>query len=455
MNLKIGYASIDENGNSSGGILGDQTGKEVKNASYYWFGQTKAFRFKDRVKAIEYANLIQKACLNDHIGYDQSNRTTFFTQLKKNNYDVEAINVNCACDCSSLVSACLVAVGINVASNMNTRTIDTVLSNSDEFEVIEDTNTLSSGNGLIAGDIVNKAGSHCISVLVQGNEGSLIDRSQTITSNAYLTKEEMYYNARYIYQQLTGYGWTPNAIAGVLGNMEEESTINAGIWQSLKENNLSGGFGLVQWTPATKLIEWCNENGLEYASIDSQLKRLEYERKTGIQYYKTSAYPITFHQFVSSTQTPEYLALAFVANYERPANSNQPERATKARYWYDLMISESWGSGDYEGGIETPDIGDVIEEGNVYLSIETTNYNMNQLNTIEKNRLKSLEFGDLVSLVYTYRRQKMTVGTNFFGKRLTFDTNLYTIIGIKRQGFLILRNNNRIIYINPKYVKGV
>ena len=81
MNLKIGYASIDENGNSSGGILGDQTGKEVKNASYYWFGQTKAFRFKDRVKAIEYANLIQKACRNDHIGYDQSNRTTFFTQL--------------------------------------------------------------------------------------------------------------------------------------------------------------------------------------------------------------------------------------------------------------------------------------------------------------------------------------------------------------------------------------
>lgn len=48
----------------------------------------------------------------------------------------------------------------------------------------------------------------------------------------------------------------------MLGNMETESTINPGIWQSLNSGNASGGFGLTQWTPATKYINWANNNGL-------------------------------------------------------------------------------------------------------------------------------------------------------------------------------------------------
>lgn len=51
------------------------------------------------------------------------------------------------------------------------------------------------------------------------------------SSNA-LTMEQMKINANYIYSYLSNKGWTKNAIAGILGNMQSESSINPGRWQS-------------------------------------------------------------------------------------------------------------------------------------------------------------------------------------------------------------------------------
>ena len=91
----------------------------------------------------------------------------------------------------------------------------------------------------------------------------------TYSGNRFLNRKEMTVNAQYIMNYLTGKGWTKNAVAGMLGNMETESTINPGIWQSLQSGNMSGGYGLVQWTPATKYINWAKANGLDYTKIDS------------------------------------------------------------------------------------------------------------------------------------------------------------------------------------------
>ena len=71
-------------------------------------------------------------------------------------------------------------------------------------------------------------------------------------SNNYLTEAQMQGNALEVWKYFSGKGWTLNAIGGILGNMEKESNINPGLWQSLKEGNYSGGYGLVQWTPATQ-----------------------------------------------------------------------------------------------------------------------------------------------------------------------------------------------------------
>jgi len=164
-----------------------------------------------------------------------------------------------------------------------------------------------------------------------------------VTKNAYLTREEMTINANYIMNYLLQRGWTKNAIAGMLGNMETESTINSGIWQNLDAGNTALGFGLVQWTPATKYIEWATANNYNITDINGQLERLQYEMDNGIQWIATDEYPITFAQFKVSTQTPEYLAQAFLKCYERPKDQNQPDRSTQARYWFNNL--------DGEGGV--------------------------------------------------------------------------------------------------------
>ena len=64
-----------------------------------------------------------------------------------------------------------------------------------------------------------------------------------ISANRYLNMDEMKVNARYISGRLLSQ-LDYNAIAGVLGNMQVESTINPGIWQNLDEGNMSGAMGL-------------------------------------------------------------------------------------------------------------------------------------------------------------------------------------------------------------------
>lgn len=161
-----------------------------------------------------------------------------------------------------------------------------------------------------------------------------------ITGNRYLSESEMKINARYIWNYLRPKGWSLNAVAGMLGNMETESTINPGIWQNLTESE-TGGFGLTQWTPAPKYLDWCSDRGYDPSAMNSALDRILYELEYGLQYYETDAYPLTFSEFKVSSETPEYLAQAFLYNYEKPADMNQPNRSTQARKWYDYLISGS------------------------------------------------------------------------------------------------------------------
>jgi len=183
------------------------------------------------------------------------------------------------------------------------------------------------------------------------------------SGNRYLTLPEMTDNANYILSYLIAKGWTKNAITGMLGNMQTESTINPGIWQSLISYDHdpyilveSHGYGLVQWTPFNKYTIWARDNNLDYSHIDSQLMRIEYELQNGIQWISTSDYPMTFQEFKVSTQSPEYLAQAFLRNYERPADQNQPNRSTQARYWWDVL-----GDGGTIDPPDPPDNPDTVE----------------------------------------------------------------------------------------------
>lgn len=155
-----------------------------------------------------------------------------------------------------------------------------------------------------------------------------------IGGNFYLTIEEMKINATYIWNYLKQYGWSLNSVCGMLGNMQTESTINPSIWQNLDEYNPRLGYGLVQWTPATKYFDWCNEINVSPPQMDSNLKRINYEVENNLQWIPTQSYPISFQNFKTSILSPYELGIAFLLNYERPADQNQPIRGAQAEFWW-------------------------------------------------------------------------------------------------------------------------
>ena len=155
-----------------------------------------------------------------------------------------------------------------------------------------------------------------------------------IKGNRYLSTGEMQNNAQIIFNTLLLKGWTKNAIAGMLGNMQKESTINPGIWQDLTPNE-SLGWGLVQWTPSTNFTDWAAANGYANDDGDAQLIWIDTVTASVGQWIPTTQYPETFGEFKVSTQTPEYLADCFLKNFERPEEIDQPVRQRYARYWFD------------------------------------------------------------------------------------------------------------------------
>lgn len=155
-----------------------------------------------------------------------------------------------------------------------------------------------------------------------------------IKGNRYLSTGEMQNNAQIIFNALLLKGWTKNAIAGMLGNMQKESTINPGIWQNLNPNP-SLGWGLVQWTPSTNFTDWAAANGYANDDGDAQLIWIDTVTASVGQWIPTTQYPETFDEFKVSIQTPEYLADCFLKNFERPKEIDQPDRQRYARYWFD------------------------------------------------------------------------------------------------------------------------
>lgn len=88
-------------------------------------------------------------------------------------------------------------------------------------------------------------------------------------------------NAQIIWLFLRQHGFSEAAIAGIMGNMDAES----GLEPDKYEVDGFGGYGLCQWTntgPGSaarkdNLINWCNQNGYDYRTLEGQLNFLIYE----------------------------------------------------------------------------------------------------------------------------------------------------------------------------------
>ena len=183
----------------------------------------------------------------------------------------------------------------------------------------------------------------------------------------YTTDQQKEQNAQYIYQILSNTGWqqtitgnipapawTLNAIAGLLGNMEAESQINPGLYAG-RIMSPNRAFGLVQWYPGSKYINWANTIPVADYDIDYQLARLYYEEnipsgQDGHEWYVETRpaklegwgpYSLSEQQFWVSTQAPDWLAQAWLFNYERPTRPAiyASYRGSLAIKWYNFLTN--------------------------------------------------------------------------------------------------------------------
>lgn len=171
-----------------------------------------------------------------------------------------------------------------------------------------------------------------------------------IGGNYYLSRAQMASNVQEIWNILGANGWTRNAVAALCGNMEAESTINPGIWESLTPTttpDINVGYGLVQWTPWNKYAYWAG-SGWENNG-PRECDRILYEVANNIQWFENGSAstiglpyypPITFAQFAQSTLPISTLSDYFITYYEHPGSltATYQLRRSNTAYWYDYLL---------------------------------------------------------------------------------------------------------------------
>lgn len=179
MSIRIGHASIDENGKAHGGAAGDQNGKEVCIRQWYNKPWAVVLRPKDPAVAEGMAQAMEAACANNCIGYNQYKRNTLNTEAKKVDYDLSKIETLCECDCSSLMAVCAKAAGVDIPyTNGNaprTSTMQSVYTGTGAFEVLTDPKYLESDTYLKRGDVLLKPASHTAMALDDGAGAAVVE----------------------------------------------------------------------------------------------------------------------------------------------------------------------------------------------------------------------------------------------------------------------------------------
>ncbi|MBQ8111378.1 MAG: peptidoglycan-binding protein [Clostridia bacterium] len=173
MAVKIGSARIDENGKAHGGKAGDQTGKEVSTQSYYLHSKGwRVFRAKNPAVAEKIARNMQAACDSKHVGYDQYQRNTLYTQAEKVGFDVARVTTDCETDCSALVRVCCAYAGImGLPSDFRTGNMPSNLLKTGAFVELTGSKYQSQSLYLGRGDIlVTKTSGHTVVVLSNGSK---------------------------------------------------------------------------------------------------------------------------------------------------------------------------------------------------------------------------------------------------------------------------------------------
>lgn len=155
----------------------------------------------------------------------------------------------------------------------------------------------------------------------------------------YLTPKQSDTNARCIAKfckSLSKHEWKKKPCCAMMGNMWRESHLNP----QFTEVGGGGGYGLVQWTPKSNLVNRAKKIKM-YKSYDmmyTQLCVIDYEADNHLQWGQTSSYPISFKEFMKDDiHSIEWLTRCFCANYERAGVTAMDERIEYANRYYDKI----------------------------------------------------------------------------------------------------------------------
>ena len=174
-----------------------------------------------------------------------------------------------------------------------------------------------------------------------------------IYTDAYVSVD-MNNNAQLMYDYLTGKGVTSEATCAIIANMQSESGLNPGQWEHPQSGSNVGkwstaGFGLGQWTPASKVSTYVKSKEPSVVSdgykqldlllaVPSQWSTRYIDEHGNSSYYNLTGVPYfsDFSSFLASNQDAGDLAVAYMVCWERPNKKYaDPEtRRSNGNSWY-------------------------------------------------------------------------------------------------------------------------
>jgi hypothetical protein len=192
--VNIAHASLDEHRNIKGGKAGNQTGKEICIRSWYNRPWNVAIRFKDPDMREKCAVAMEHAAENSHIGYDQNQRNSLLSAVRKKGYDPKNATTDVETDCSALVTVACIYAGIAECALVKggncatTSTLKSRLKATGEVDIFTSREYTSKTEKLLRGDILLSEGHH-VAVVVSGSVLDKVDRSLEDVAKAVIRGE--------------------------------------------------------------------------------------------------------------------------------------------------------------------------------------------------------------------------------------------------------------------------
>ena len=347
MATKISNCGSNENGKTTGGKAGDQTGKEYRVISWYSRPWKCVLRFPDPKVGEEIARISEAAAKNDNVGYCQTHRRTYHDALKAANWNPAAIKKPVETDCSASTLANIIAAGhkcgIAAFKQINpdgyTGNMRAALKKAG-FTVLTDSKYLTSSDYLLPGDILLNDNAHAAVNLTAGPKA----KAAAVTTPAASATGN---NEKAIWNFLIGKGLNAYAAAGIMGNIYAESAFNPRNLQNSYEKKIGltdeeytaavdagtytnfakdcAGYGLAQWTYHTRkqgLLSKAKAAGKSVGDLNIQLSFLWEE----LQGYKK-----VMQQLKAAGSVAE-AASAFMIGFERPADQSATAQKKLASY---------------------------------------------------------------------------------------------------------------------------